>query len=513
MGAESRANKVVRNTIMGVINNLSLVALNLISRKMFLKYIGIEYLSIGQVISNMLGILAFSELGVTNSVLYMLYKPVAENDTEKIARIIGSYKRINRAIGVVLLVLGMACIPFLDKFIHTSVPASMLTLIFAMNLISTVSTYFCSYRQVLINANQSNYIVSGISLAVNFLSIIVQCVVIYFTHNYLLYLTVAIVMGVFQNLVLHRIAGRLYPYLREYGNYKLAKNEAKVLLEHVKSMFSVKLCGIVINNTDNVLVSLINTLMVGYCANYTMISTRIHGIVSIFHNSVVYSLGIASVGKSAEEKYRVFKRIKLINTGIAGITSVLLGTLWDDFIVLWLGEEYRIPQLVMYSILLNYTWTVITASIWIFRDTNGLFVYVKRMLIANAVLNLVLSILLGKIIGVAGVYFATVIADVLTDFWYDSKLVYKRLFERKNSMEYMAGITFNTALILFIVYLMKHLFVVWPVTVSGFLTKGILAAGIYVIVFGLLYGRSPAFKEILKLYVLPKVKRRESRHE
>lgn len=513
MHRESKARIVARNTAMGIVNNLALAVLSLISRKLFLNYIGIEYLSIGQVINNILGVLAFSEFGVANSVLYMLYKPVAANDHEKIARIIGTYKRINRLIGSTILVLGIVCLPFLDRFIHTSIPNGTVYLIFTLNLLSSVSTYFCSYRQVLINANQANYVISEVMLVINFAGIAVQCAVIYLTHNYIAYLVVMIVMGLVQNLILYEKAGKMFPFLREYKSYRLVKNEAKELLKNVQAMFSVKICGIVINNTDNILVSMINTLLVGYCANYTIISIKLKSLITIFHNSVVYSLGIASVDRDASKKYRLFKCFQLINFGIAGFSATLLGFLWDDFIVLWIGREFLIPKLVMYSILLNFYWTVVTSGIWIFRDTNGLFVYVKKVLIINAILNLVISVALGKVIGVAGVYFATLIADILTNFWYDAKLVYTRLFGRSNAREYIISILIQCGITMIIVIILKFVFRPLQVTILNFAVKGVVAACIYVVIFLLINGRSSAFREVLQNYIIPKLKKEKNSYE
>lgn len=503
MHMESKVKKVARNTAMGIINNIALGVLTLIARKMFLTYIGIEYLSIGQVINNILSILAFSELGVSNSVLYMLYKPVSEGDTEKIAKIIGTYKKVNRAIGCAIMALGCACMPFLGQFIHTSIPAHTVSLVFALNLLYSASTYFCSYRQILINANQANYIISEISLAVNVISIAVQCMVIYLTHNYIAYLIIMIAMGMCQNLLVYAKAGKMFPYLREYRDYRLGKAESKELLENVKAMFSVKFCGIVINNTDNVLVSVINTLMVGYCANYTIISTALRGLISIFHNSIVYSLGIASVKSSPQEKYWIFQRFLLINTGIAGITTLLLGVLWDDFIVIWLGKPFLIPAFVMHAILLNFYWTILSAGIWIFRDTNGLFIHVKRMLMLNALLNLVVSVALGKWIGVAGVYFATILADIVTDFWYDAKLVYTTLFGRPHARGYLAYVILNVALTWALVIGLRFALQPMPITAWSFVAKGLIGAAVYLCVFLLIYGRTSAFRDIYRIYLMP----------
>ncbi len=508
MVQESKVKNVARNTLMGIFNNIILVFLQLISRKMFLNYIGIEFLSIGQVINNILGILAFSELGVANSVLYMLYKPIAENDKVKIAEIIGTYKKLNRIIGCVVFFMGILCVPFLPEFIHTSIDMGVVCLIFIMNLISSASTYFCSYRQVLLNADQKNYIVSKISLGINFFNILIQCTVIYMTHNYIIYLMSTIIVGLVQNIIIFYVAGKRYPFLIKYKKCRLEKEGARNLIENIKSMFSVKFCGIVINNTDNLLVSMINTLMVGYCANYTMISTRIKGIITIFHNSTMYSLGIASVEKDTEEKYELFKKIILINVFLGGITSMLFGTLSDDFIILWLGKKYLLPKMVMYSILLNYLWTVIIAPVWMFRDTNGLFKYVKKMLIINALLNIVLSVFLGKLMGISGVYFATIISDILTDFWYDVRLVYKKLFQRSDFWKYNLFIIINVTIILLSVVIINYLFLSYEVSIIRWFFKGIVTFMVGIVLYVLAYARTAPIKDIIVSVVVPHIGKR-----
>lgn len=497
MNKESKTRNVVRNTSMGVLNNLTLTILNLISRKLFLVYIGIEYLSIGQVINNILSILAFSELGVTNSVLYMLYKSVAEDNKDKIVRILGSYKRLNRIIGCVIFILGLMCMPFLKNFINTSVDSNTVYLIFLMNLLYSTSTYFCSYRQVLVNADQKNYIISKVSLIINIISIIIQCIMIYLTHNYIVYLLVVIIMGLVQNVFLYKKVGEMYPFLKKYRNFKLEKDESKILVDNVKSMFSVKICGIVINNTDNILVSMISTIVVGYCANYTMISTRVKGIISIFHNSIVYSLGIASIEKNAEEKYKLFKKIMLINSFLAGFTTTLLGVLWDDFIILWIGEGYVIPHIIMYSILFNFMWMIISAAVWMFRDTNGLFIYVKKALLVNAALNVILSLALGHFIGVSGVYFATILSDMLSSFWFDARLIYKKIFNKSNFLEYNLKVIFDMGIVFLMILFLQKIFSLSGLSIGIWIFKAVISAFAYIAIFSIIHSQNKIFKSIV----------------
>ena len=92
----SKIYNVIRNTGMGICNSLVLLGLNLLSRNLFLQYVGLEYLSMAQVINNMLTLAAFSELGLSNAVLYMLYKPVAQKNEMAIMQILFLYRQFNR---------------------------------------------------------------------------------------------------------------------------------------------------------------------------------------------------------------------------------------------------------------------------------------------------------------------------------------------------------------------------------------------------------------------------------
>lgn len=505
----SKTQHVIKSTFFGILNNITVAILNFVSRKLFLEYIGLEYLSVSQVVTNLLVVLSFTELGLSNSVLYMLYKPVAEGDEGTVKRIISLYKRYNYVVGAAISVLGLALMPFLHMFISTSIPMAQIYIFFLLNLIYTVSSYFCTYRAILLSAYQQDYISSVISAAVSLCRLILQCAIIVLTKSYLFYLITTILIGLLQNLIIYYKVGKLYPYIKRLKKQEALPAHRKELLKNVKAMFSVKVTGIVINNTDNILVSMINTIMVGVCANYTSISTQLKSMMLVFNNSLMHSLGIAGVEHSKEQQYSLFKKVLLVNTFLSGAISVPLGVLWDDFIILWIGEQYLLPPQIMWAILINFIWNVISASIWMFRDANGLFVYVKKMLLLNAASNLILSIIFGKIWGIAGVYIATIIADIFTDFWYDSDLVYRQLFDKKNARKYRVYITLCMVAISFIIYLCKLYMSQWEINIFHWILKGAISLGIYVIIFVLFHFKTNAFKQIWQ----EKVVRRLIKHE
>lgn len=491
--SKSKTFNVFRSTLTGVTNSLLLLLLNLLSRKLFLNYIGIEYLSVAQVITNLLAVFSFTELGLASSVIYMLYNPIANGETEKIKKIVWLYRKFNRFVGFAILFIGIAFMPFLHSFINTSIPVTTIYLIFVLNLVTSVSSYFYTYRSVLLSAYQQDYVISLAQTGVSFLRIIIQCLLIYLTHDYILFLIIGLFATVVQNAIVFYVAGSKYPYIKGL-NYSNKTSDIihtqKELLKNISAMASVKITAIVINNTDNILISWLNTIMVGLCSNYTTISLQLKSLVTIFHTSLLHSVGIASAEKDNRGKYKLFKEILLINTFVVGVISVCLGALWDGFIVIWLGREYILTDLVFYSLLLNFTWGLMIAPVWMFRDANGIFVYIKKMLLVNAALNLVLSVLLGKIIGVAGVFFATVISDLFTDFWYDSRILYKKVFDKSNALPYQAHIVFNVSLVMMLVFALRILFAKFDTTLLNWCVEAIFTCIVYVVIFvGINFGK------------------------
>lgn len=506
MSNHSKTENALRNAAIGITNNVVVLALHLISRKLFLQYLGIEYLSVEQVARSLLSILSFSEMGIGSAVLYMLYKPVAEDNRPEITRIVNTFRRLNTAVGLVIVVLGVCCLPFLHLFITTSVPMEEVYLIFLLRLAYSASSYFCAHRQMLINADQKNRVVSMVSLVVNLAGVAMQCVALVTTKSYAPFALVLVATSVVQNLILYVIGGRLYPYLKEDRHSWIDRKSRKELATYVKSLFAVKVGGIVINNTDNILVSAIDTLTVGYMANYSTVTVRLKELLTIFHNAILYSLGIASVEKGSEEKYQLFRKVVLIDQYVVGVICVCTGVLWHDFIAVWLGKEYLIGDLLMYSVLLNFMWRVLVSPLAMFRDTNGLFVYVRRMVLVNAGLNIILSLAMGQVIGVPGVYIATVIADILTDFWFDARLLYEKLFRRKGFWKYDL-VAFGTCCAnLVFVYLLRQVLDRLGVGILMWVVKGTVAALSYTLVYVLVCGRTQVFRDVVNQILLPRLR-------
>ena len=284
----------------------------------------------------------------------------------------------------------------------------------------------------------------------------------------------------------------MYPFICNIKNIEMNKTYEDIrqlLLHNITSMFFVKVTGIVINNTSTILVSMINTLMVGICANYLTISGQLKSLISIFHNALLHSVGIASAEKSEEEKIVLFQRILLLNTFVVGLVATCLGVLWNDFIILWIGKQYLIDEFIFWALLINFAWYLFTAPLWIFRDASGLFKNVKFVLGFNGILNLALSFSFGQYLGVAGVFIGAVIADFCTNFWYDSNLVFRKVFKVNNALIYQKQIIENIITLLVMQSMINYITIDLQINIFNWFLKAFIAVSIYLLWFVFRYGK------------------------
>ena len=79
----TRVANATRNIIFGYIGNTIALLLGFVSRTVFIHTLGVTYLGVDGLYTNILSLLSLAELGIGTAMNFNLYKPVAEEDYEK----------------------------------------------------------------------------------------------------------------------------------------------------------------------------------------------------------------------------------------------------------------------------------------------------------------------------------------------------------------------------------------------------------------------------------------------
>lgn len=430
----SRSKNAFLNIIVGYIAQFGILILAFVGRMIFLKYLSIDYLGINGLYYNIFTVLSLPELGLDAAVVYSLYKPVADDNKPLIYSLLRYFRKIYVIIAISIFSLGIAIIPFLKYIINSNLPHNDLVIYYVLFLANTVASYFVAHKVALLSAYQEQRVHKIITLLSNMLLQVLLIIVLIIWGNFYVYIFATVATTIISNIILGAICNKIHKDV--FVKRKHVYFDKNPIIRRITSTFIYKIGVVAINSTDNILMSiLISTTAVGLYSNYYVVIAAIQGFILIITTSLISGVGNLGATGNVKRQREIFNMMLLFYHFIAALGAVGFGLLFNDFITIWLGNEYLFSQTTVFAIALNFYLTNAISPVWMYREANGLFENVKYLMIIRAALNLVFSVLLGKFWGVFGILFATAVSLIVTSLWYEPRILFKNVFST-SSREY-----------------------------------------------------------------------------
>lgn len=433
----SRTENSIKNYISNLVTTLATNLLNVLSRTVFIYILGADYLGINGLFSNLLAMLSLAELGIGSAINFSLYKPVAENDNDKIAILMNFYKKCYRIIAGIVLGIGLIMLLFLNVLVKNPGNVQHIRLIFLIYVINTSYSYLLTYKNTLLNAYQKDYLLLKSNLFFSIFNILAQTIILVITKNYICYLLCNMVVLFLQRLYVNDLINKTYPIVLKKTNDKLPEGELFVIKKNVKAMVWHKLGDYCINGTDNIIISMFLSIkMVGYYSNYLMIINMVMAYVNMIFNNMTASMGNLISTEGSEKRHQVFKEINLIASWLYAFVTVSLFILINPFIQIWLGNEYVLSMPIVLVLVLNNYMLGMRIPPYVVKSAAGMYSEDQFVPIIQSIINLIISVILAKNIGLIGVFIGTLVSGLLPSF-YRPYLVYKKVFEKRLSEYYL----------------------------------------------------------------------------
>ena len=510
----SRIKNTTINSTVAIISKILTFLLQFICRTVFIKVLSTEYLGVNGLFTNILTILSFAELGIGNAIIFKLYKPIAEDNKEKVKTYMKFYQKAYILIGIVILIIGIMIIPFL-KYMVNDVPdiKENIYFIYVLFLANSIISYFFTYKKSIIIGYQKEYVTTIINLIVIVIQNIVQIGILITTKNYILYLLIQIIATFLDNFIASKKADKMYPFIKENKYKKISKIEEKNIFTDVKSLILYKIGYILSNGTDNIIISaFVGVSEVGLLSNYTTITTAITTFLSSFFNSFTASVGNLNAGDDKEKKESIFYQILLLSFLIYGFVSIAIILLSNDFISIWLGNDYILDLSICLALGFNMYVDGMRFVNYTFRNTMGLFKKGRFIPLISSISNIVLSVILVQYIGIFGVLIATGLTRLFITTMYDPYLLHKYKFNTSSKRYYLTYLYYLTIAIIDFFVCKIVLSKILVGGILGFIIKGILIMIITYIVFLIFVFKMKEFKElknILNNLVINRLMRRK----
>jgi O-antigen/teichoic acid export membrane protein len=506
-----RTKNSIINISVGLGNQVIITSLSFVSRTVFINTLGVEYLGINALFTNILAMLALAEAGIGSSIMYSLYKPVADNEQEKINVLMRLYRNAYLIIALIVLLLGLSIIPFLD-YIVKDTDVKNVNLIYLIFLLNTVSPYLYLHKNSFLNVCQKNYIVTGIYSISSIVTTCLKIGILYYTENYILFLLIESVVTISTTILLSVFVNKMYPYLKNKITSKLESETKREIIKNVKAIVLQNIGTYLIFGTDNIIISsFVSITAVGLYANYNMLIEICRTFTYQIFNNIYHSVGNLVAKESKDKIYSVYKVYRLLAFWLYSVFSILMYILVEPFISLWIGSKFLLSNGILLILVIIFFERGMRNPITTVKSTSGIFHDDRYAPLGQAVINLVVSIVLVKQIGIVGVFLGTLISAVLVPFWTTPFLVYKKVFGLPLKRYYY---TYFLYLVIglgtyYVTSLLTHF-----ITVDNF-TTFIIKASISMLIPNLIYlvifYRTSEFKYLLEiakniLSKLPKVK-------
>lgn len=498
-----RTKNAGRNIFYGVILKIYQIAVPFLMRTAMIYLMGAQYLGLNSLFSSILQVLNLAELGVGSAMVYSMYKPIAEDDTDTICALMALYRKYYRIIGAIILFAGGVITPFVPRLIKMdTVPSDVnVYILYLLNLGATVISYWLfAYKNCLLSAFQRNDISSKISMVSSTITYVLQFSIIYFWRNFYAYTVIVLLVGIVNNLITAVVVNRMYPTFHAKG--KLNAEMVTDINHRVRDLFTSKIGTVVYDSADTLVISAflgMSTLAV--YQNYYFILSSISGVVSMIFGACTAGIGNSLVVETKDKNFGDLNKFTFIICGIGGFCSACLLCLYQPFMELWVGKELMLDISVVVCFVIYFYIRQINSLLNLYKDASGMWHEDRYRPLVAALTNLVMNIILVRFIGIYGVILSTVLAILVVGEPWLLRNLFSCIFERKQLWPYLKNIFYYSAIVLLECVLCYCLCVMISIRslVITLFVRGIICCIVCTILDILIFHRRTEYKEAILL--------------
>ena len=298
-----RVHRSVMNIKVGMLFYILSLFLAFFSRRVFLDCLGAEFIGLTGMLMNIMSFLSVAELGIGTSIVYFLYKPLQEDNHKKINEVMSMLAYLYRCIGFIIGGIGVIVSLFFPWwFNNLSTGLPLVYFAFYSFLATSMSGYIFNYKQLLVSANQKQYMVNAYFQTIGMVQSLTQIFLAYYYRNLYLWVIVGLFFTIIGIIVFNYRIRQLYPWLQvslKEGRRNLSQYPE--VLKKTRQVFVLKIKDFILNRSDELLVgAFVSVTQVAFYGNYTIILNKLIYLVNILGDGM--SAGVGNLLAEGNEK-------------------------------------------------------------------------------------------------------------------------------------------------------------------------------------------------------------------
>lgn len=405
-----RSRRALLNTLTSLILELVTIIIGLIVPRLILTNFGSQYNGITTSIAQFLTVISLLRSGAGGVTRAALYKPLAMKDNEKVSRIIRATEVFMRKIALIFLVVifVFACV---YPFIVTDFSWGFtFLLVLILGIDSFFNYYFGISYQILLMADQREYIFSTIRIISTIFTAIVSVVLIqagFGIHIVKLGAALSALLSPFL----------LYAYTRRYYNIIpkcLPDNSA---IKQRWSAFTHQIANYVHSNASVMILTVLSGDIkeVSVYAVYSMVISKIRTLIKSLTTGMEALMGNMLAKDNKEAVIKNFRLMESISFLASDFLFGCTGALILSFVTIYTrgvnDTNYFRPLFAVLFVLSEYVYCIRIPFVSLVQSA-GHYKQTQKSAIIEAVLNVGVSILFVFRFGLVGVALGNLIAMV-----------------------------------------------------------------------------------------------------
>ncbi|MCL2797668.1 MAG: hypothetical protein FWD58_06415 [Firmicutes bacterium] len=411
-----RVNKLFINSVFGVIAFFISTLATLFVQRIFLSVLGAELVGLNAVLNTVISTLSIVELGIGPAIVFSLYKPLAENNEQKVAQLIRLYRKIFFILGTVVVVLGFAVMPFLPALTKGVFDFWTIFPLFLLFLGNSYVGYLLTFNHTLLSADQKQFVLSIVTSCARVVVAGAQIALLLTTRQYYPLLIANLVISAAFNLLLMLYVQKKYPYLSRYRT-KLSPEELKPIKDNVAALVYHRIGNFMVVGLIPIIVSVfLGVDTAGYYSFYLVLSTALVTLIAGVFSGITATFGNLVACESREAVYQGFIKARFLNFCLFAIAAVGMYVLTDDILRVWLNDENVIlPATFLIMFTVNFFVTGYSSMLGSIRAAAGVFKPDRYLHILLAVAGIGLSLIFVQFWGITGALVGITVSLVIKE--------------------------------------------------------------------------------------------------
>ena len=402
--------KIKNNLIMGILGQLTAVVLGILVPKLVLTNYGSEVNGLLTSVTNMFAYVAIVEAGIAAASCQALYKPIAENNKDRVNEILSATNQYYYKSGLIYFVLILLLSAVYPVLVHSEIPYTTIVLVILFNGFGNVVNYFFHGKYlILLKADGKNYIRTGLETLTNAAKQISKIALIALGVDVVLVQLAAMLASFIQTIYVTLYIKKHYSWI------DLKAKPDKSAIAQSKNVFIHEINYLITSNVDTVLLTLFSTLQtVSVYSLYNLLFGMVNRALRTVREALEFK--IAHLFHTNKNEFsQIFRTFETYYLAMAFSAFTITMYFITPFIRLYTADvtdaqyvDAYIPILFVIVNLLACGRYPMDAMVHI----SGHFKQTQKSAVMESCINLAVSIVLVQFFGICGALLGTVISSL-----------------------------------------------------------------------------------------------------